>query len=141
MRRVTVEGLSYQAHLRQHIHLPECSSDLAEWSLYAYGKLQHGKYSNRDALEAPSNEVLIKYHIYFPGKSWAIECPAKSFQGRVMSWTNLNTQFMNWHIKYTLATLNEVNRPHHRCDRCNMFVSWKSLNVRHSRTSMWNQGE
>ena len=61
-------------------------------------------------------------------------------QGWATIRTNFRIHFVHRHVRDTVVILGEGNRPHLRCDRCNMFVPRAALNASHPGTEMCARG-
>ena len=61
--------------------------------------------------------------------------------GGASNWTNVRVHFVHRHARETTVILEEGNRPYPRCPQCEMCVSHKALDVRHTTTTFYQQGE
>ena len=75
------------------------------------------------------------YRIEFP-KGGSKVCPVEGCPGRAGTRTVMRVHFWRRHVSDIVIILEEVNIPHPRCPRCDMFVPWRALNGRHKNTEM-----
>ena len=76
------------------------------------------------------------YSIAFPTKRGTRECPVEGCLGRAGTWTAMTVHFWRIHVQDVVIILEEGNLPQPRCPRCDMQVSWRSLNRKHKSTAM-----
>ena len=70
-------------------------------------------------------------------RSFLVEgCP-----GRAATRTAIQAHFIHRNVLDTVITLEEVNLPHLRCPRCNIMVTCRTLNGRHTVTAQCAWGE
>ena len=58
-----------------------------------------------------------------------------------MNRNNLRIHFVHRHVWDTVVILEEGNRPHPHCPRCDMFVPWGALNGCHPTMALCRRGE
>ena len=75
----------------------------------------------------------------FP-KGGTTEFPVEGFPGRAGTRTAMRVHFWRRHVRDTIIILEEGNLPHPRCENCDMFVPWRTLNGRHKSTMMCKSG-
>ena len=66
--------------------------------------------------------------------------PLKGCPGRAATRMAMRVHFFHWHVRDTVIILEEGNLPHPRCPRCDMLVTWITLNRRHLATAQCSNG-
>ena len=80
------------------------------------------------------------YRMVFPEWVGHRPCPVKGCSGWESTRTAMRMNFWNWHVRDTVAILEEENLPHPWCPLCDMLLPLKALNGTHRHTSQCNRG-
>ena len=73
--------------------------------------------------------------VSFPKRMLRLRCPVEECLGGASNRANPWVHFVHRRMWDTIVILEEENQPYPRCTQCDMFVSHKSLNVRHLTTA------
>jgi hypothetical protein len=140
-KRMRGEGESHRDRQRRRVHCPVCDCDLSSGSLQQHMRTQHGLdgYIHQD--EAfPALGPPARYCISFPSYADSINCPVDGCPGRATNRNNLRRHFMHRHVRDELVILEEGTALLPRCELCDMFVTYKSLNQSHQQSAYCREG-
>ena len=76
----------------------------------------------------------------FPNVGGPQAGPFEGCRGKAETRTAIRFHFLHRHVRYTVIILKDVNIPHLRCPRCEMLVTWNSLNGQHVTTAQCDKG-
>ena len=68
-------------------------------------------------------------------------CQVEGCPGREGTPTVMRVHFWGRHMRGIVIILEEGNIPHPRCQHCDIFVPWRSLNGCHKNTEKGRSGE
>ena len=125
MRRLRKGGGGRVAGLPPHVSAWEGTGKALDMEERGYGGGEGGKPHT--------------YRIDSP-KGGAKACPVEGCPGREGIRTAMQVHFWRQHVRYIVIILEEGKLPHPRCPRCDMFVPWRALNIRHKSTEMCRCG-
>ena len=115
---------------------------MAEGSLAYHRVTQHGRAAEEQwswEASATGSEPQT-YQMAFLTKGGPRSCPVEGFLGRAGTRTAMRMHFFNRHVRDIVIILEEGKPPHPRCPRCDMLVTWRTLNGRHHATAQCKKG-
>ena len=144
-RKMMGEGPTYLERKRERVECGDCGKGMAAGLLDTHRMVQHGKakaksWSWTDATTGGGGGgEPTTYWIEFP-KGRTREFLVEGCPGRAGTRTAMRVHFWRRHVWDVMIILEEGNLPRPRCPRCNMLVTWRSLNGRHKSTVMCRSG-
>ena len=114
---------------------------IATLLLATHCQVQHG-FVKGDLVDPPPPppKEFQTHWISFARAAREVAGSMEGFLGRVSSRTNLRVHFVRRNMWDTIRVLEEGNRPHPCCPRCDMFLPWWYMNGIHPSVVMCARG-
>ena len=93
-----------------------------------------------DRHEAEGFEEPRIYRMAFPDRKGHRSCPVKRCSGQASTQRAMRVHLCKWHVRDTMAILEESNLPHPFFLLCDTLVLRKALNGTHRRTAQCTRG-
>ena len=133
-RKMTGEGPTYQEIQKERVECGDSRKEMAAESLTSHQMTQHGKVKAEKwswTESATGGGGTRTYWIEFPTKGGTRGCPVEGCPGKAGTLTAMRMHLFCRNVRDIVIILEEENLPHPRKSRCDMLVSWRSLNGIH----------